>query len=565
MRRAAYPVIFLAFLACYFATSPEYAGDTTRYAEDVIAHAEGREAQYWEFGHLLWRPWGYVGYSLLGHWYAQWFGDSPAQAVIRFLIQTNFVCSATVLLLLLFLARKVAGAWVAGAVVLAASCSASFLNYSHSGTPYIPALLFSAIALWSLTTAARSAKGGRRYAVLSGVSFAISCALWFPYSFTGLGMIAAVYLWPSRDSEMEKKEGRPDKHRLALIGIFLLSLAVSSLLLFAGGAAGKGIGNGSQLSQWIVESDNGWMQSGTAMRAITGVTRSVWNLGGDTVLLKRWLFSDPYNHVRILTLGFNLGGKLAAFYLGLAAVVWVLWREHRAMLLMLIAAGLPLLLFAIVLFEPSSPERFMPAFPFVCLAFATALERARRHVISTLCIAALLAGFSVLNLTANSGGRADSRLTDTRQRVSALNSQVRPGALVMVATFNDDLYRLPAARPLDRSLASSQFHVADVVALAERRTPCWRSTFAERAEAQWAQNREVWLSERVFARRPEAHWLWVEGDDRRVRWDQLPAAFGQLQTDLKVEAGGDDFRRVAQSQANRDLLAKWAAEGESAR
>jgi hypothetical protein len=57
--------------------------------------------------------------------------------VDRFLIQTNFVCSAITLLVMLFLLREVAGAWLGVAVVIAMSCAVSFLNYSHSGAPYI--------------------------------------------------------------------------------------------------------------------------------------------------------------------------------------------------------------------------------------------------------------------------------------------------------------------------------------------------------------------------------------------------------------------------------------------
>lgn len=373
-------------------------------------------------------------------------------------------------------------------------------------------------------------------------------------------MLVALYLWPSRDSDVMNEEG---PLRRQLMESFLLSLAASALFLFAAGAAAKGIGNVSQLSQWILESDNGWSQSRTAMRAITGLPRSVWDLGGDTVLLKRWLFSDPYNPVHISTLVFSLGGKLAAFYLGLGAALWVLWKERRAMLLMLVAAGFPLLLFAITLFEPSSSERFLPVFPFAYLAFAAVLERARRHVVPSACIVILLAGTTGFNLAGNRRTSAGARLTETRERIDALNRNVKPGALVMVVTFNDDLYGLPDAHPLDNSLASSRFHVTDAVVVASRRILRWRADFAERTQEQWAQQREVWLSERLLAPRPEPRWLWVEGDDRRIRWPELPAAFDQLETDLKVQVGGDGFLRLAQSQANRDRLAKWATtEGE---
>jgi hypothetical protein len=553
MRRSAVYLFVLAFfLVSYGMTSPEYIGDTTRYAGDVIGHIQGRATQFWEFGHLLWRPWGYVGYSLLGARYAQWFGDTPAQAVARFLIQTNFICSAVTLLVMLFLLRRVAGVWVAGAVVLAMSCSISFLNYSHSGAPYVPALLFSALAFLLVTIAAVDPVSGRSYALLAGVSFAIACALWFPYAFTGLGMVAALYFWPSRDwAGMSEKS----KFRLQLVGSFLLALAASTLVLFAAGAAAKGIGNVSQLRQWILESDDEWSQSKTAMRAVTGIPRSVWDLGGDTILLKRWLFSDPYNPVRISTVVFSLGGKLLAFYLGVGATLWVLWKDRRAMLFILVAAGLPLLLFAVTLFEPSSPERFLPVFPFAYVAFALILDKARHYFVPSALIMILLAGTTVVNLAGNISAGAPT--TETTERIHALNSNVQPGAVVTVVTMADDLYARPNAHPLEKSVASSHFRVMDATVVASRAVLRWRAAFAERTLEQWAQNREMWFSERLLALKPEARWLWVEGDDPRIHWPELPSAFGQLETDRKIEAGGDGFLRVAQTQANRVLLAKW--------
>jgi hypothetical protein len=229
------------------------------------------------------------------------------------------------------------------------------------------------------------------------------------------------------------------------------------------------------------------------------------------------------------------------------------------MLYILTAAGLPLLLFAVTLFEPSSPERFLPVFPFAYLAFALILDRAGRYVVPSACVVILLAGTTVVNLAGNGRISAGTRWTETKERIRRLNSSVKPGAVVTVMTMADDLYALPNANPLDKSLISSSFRVTDAVVIASRTILRWRAAFAERAQEQWAQNREMWISERLLASRPEARWLWVEGDDPRIRWRELPAAFGQLETDLRVEAGGDGFLRVAQSAANRDQLAKWAA------
>jgi hypothetical protein len=475
--------------------------------------------------------------------------------VARFFIHTNLVSSAAVLLLLAFLFRRVAGVWVACAVAFALSCSTSFLNYSHSGTPYISALLFSSAALLLLIRSSERPTHRRRNALLAGVSFAIACALWFPFAFTGLGLVAAIYFWLSNDPSWVHDEGRA---RRRMITSFLTSLIASALVLFAGGAVANGVDKVTELARWIVKSDNAWSQSGTAMRAVTGISRGVWDFGGETVLLKRWLFHDPYNPVRITSVIATLGTKLAIFYLGVAAALYVLWKERRETLFILSAAILPLVLFAIGLFEPSSPERFLPVFAFAYLAFAIVVSNARRHRVPFAIVAILLLSTTLVNLTLNSAFAGGDHSADARRRIEALRNRVQPGALVTVLTLNDDVYRLRLTRPLDRSLTSARFRVVDAVVVANRNTPRWRGIFAEEALGWWARHREVWISERLLAQRPDAHWLWVEGDDRRVRWAELPAAFSQLETDMHMMRGMDGFLRVAQTAANRERLTNWA-------
>lgn len=547
-------IVLVSFLACYGVTLPSYIGDTTRYAADIVSQAQGHATQFWEFNHLLWRPWGWVGYSLFGNWFARSLGDAPEQAAARFLILTSFICSAAALAILFLLLRKVVRPWVAAGIALAMSGSTSFLNFSHSGSSYIPALLFSVLALYWATTAAEHPREGQRQAFLAGISFALACALWFPYSLTGLGMVAVLYWWPSRDSVVWSEQ-RP--LRRALIGKFILSLGVLAVLLYMGGAAAKGVRNVSQLSQWILESDNGNSVSRTAMRAVTGLARSVWGFGWETMYLKRWLFADPYNQAPLATFLFSLGGKLASFYAAIAAVLWVLWKERRWMLLIFLSASVPLVVFAVALFEPSSPERFLPIFPFAYAAFAVVLSQVRRSGIPSACIVVLLAGTTVFNLQEEWRDTAEVRLAETRQRVRALERSVQPGALVLVTTIDDDLYDLPSTHPLDHSLSSPRFQVKGAVPTSSRAIVRWRSDVAQRAERQWELGGEVWLSERLLAERPRDRWRWVEGDDRRIRWRDLPASFRQLETDVQVPLGGDGFVRLAQSPANRDRLAQW--------
>ncbi len=252
---AAAGATLLWFLACYFSTAPDYIADTLRFVVDAIEHAKGKQGQFWEFGHILWRRWAYVGYSLLGAWYAQWFGDSPVQAVARFLIQTNFICSAVALQLMLLILRGFVSAWIALASVFAMTCAYPFLNFCHSGAPYIPALSCAMLTLYLVIRATENPEKGGQFAFMASISFTLACGLWFTYAFSGLGMVAALWLMNTNNSGESSASlvGRRD-----LVLLFLGSLTFAAFLLFAAGAAAHGIRNGSRLFQWIKESDNGW-------------------------------------------------------------------------------------------------------------------------------------------------------------------------------------------------------------------------------------------------------------------------------------------------------------------
>ena len=57
---------------------------------------------------------------------------------------------------------------------------------------------------------------------------------------------------------------------------------------------------------------------------------------------------------------------------------------------MLLGAGLPQLVSAVVLLEVSAAERFLPVFPFAFVAVAVVLETARRQVAASACLMLLL-------------------------------------------------------------------------------------------------------------------------------------------------------------------------------
>jgi hypothetical protein len=69
----------------------------------------------------------------------------------------------------------------------------------------------------------------------------------------------------------------------------------------------------------------------------------------------------------------------------------------------------------------------------------------------------------------------------------------------------------------------------------------------------WAAGGEVWVSDRLVAARPKAEWNWVEYDDRRVRWADLPAFFTRFERNSH-SGGTDGFFRLADTPRNREDL-----------
>jgi hypothetical protein len=288
----------------------------------------------------------------------------------------------------------------------------------------------------------------------------------------------------------------------------------------------------------------------------------MYELGRDTVLLKRWFFRDPYNPVEASDLARSLWLKLALFYAGGLALVWILAKEPagRWALVVLSGAAIPLLFFAIFMFEPGSAERYLPAFPFLFLSMAVALASGRTRRWSVLVLTALLVSSVLFNLHAFAAGN-DVRLNAVRDRKRLLEASMSAPGLVCVLTLRDDLYSLPITRPLDHSLASRKYSTIDIIETGSTRVLSWRSEFAESVLNRWARSHEVWFSELALADRPGSSSDWVEGDDKRIRWAELPDFFRKLESDAQVGRGRNGFLRVVPSAANRAFLASVAREG----
>src|SRR5208283_4102270 len=96
---------------------------------------------FWDFGHILWRPFGWVCF-LITKPVTQWFvPQSETAEVIVTLIGINFVAALTCGFVFYRLARRVTRAtWPAVWVTLGLFSADAFLNYAHSGSPYVVGL-----------------------------------------------------------------------------------------------------------------------------------------------------------------------------------------------------------------------------------------------------------------------------------------------------------------------------------------------------------------------------------------------------------------------------------------
>jgi len=542
-------------------TESAYLGDTARYVAEIMNHRAhlfpASQDPFWDFGHPAWRPLVNVLYDRAGSTIQGIRGGDARQALASLMIAINMISMlAAVLFLWLFLQRHTNS--VAASVAAAAFlCTNAVLDFGRSGAPYVAGLACVIIALWLAQSAAyRQPEGARAFVPVAcaGLSLGAAVVLWVPFIFS----IPAVILYAVLASKYTAWRERL-KPAVLIVTFCGLAIAVTYSVIIHQ----RQIHSFADLKSWIGSASNETAQTDRLKRAVSGIPRSFLDLGEDTLLLKRYVFHDPYTRVGPLQILFAGGTiKLILFYLYAGTLVWVLWRQpgERRILLLLAAAALSVLVFAVILFEPGGPEKYMPAYPFFFLAAACALQdddsswsngathRVVRWWMALFLVAVLCAG----NIYAKAGGRRAEAYRAFLERKHSLDAQARPDDMVAVISFWDPLYRLPPLRLLD-SQAQPDFWVYDVIEVASTRVFHWRQDFAARALAKWSQGKQVWLSTRLLADTPLAEWKWVEGDTGRVQWSDVRDFFRTLKVQSRV-GGVDGFVLLTDGTYNEERL-----------
>ena len=550
------PQIAVAILVCALIllfTEPAYLADTGRYMTEIMNHRAhllpSSQDPFWDFGHPAWRPLINLLFDGAGRTIQTVRGGDARQALAWLMIAINIVSTlVAVFFLWLFLKKhtNALAAWVASAAFL---CTNALLDFSRSGSPYVPGLACVIVALWlTQLAAARQPKGLFMAAAFAGLSLGAAVVLWFPFIFS----IPAAILYAVFESKYAAR-----RERLKLAGLIMAFCGLSIAVTYGIVIQKRQIRSFASLKSWIGSAQNEFVQTDKLKRAVSGIPRSFLNLGDDTLLLKRYAFHDPYTRVGLVQILFAAGTiKVLLFYLYAGAIVWVLRRrpdEHRILLLLAVAA-VSVLVLAVILFEPGATERYMPAYPFFFLAAAYALpagggaDRTLRWLMAVFLIAVLCAG----NIYAKAGGRQTEAYRAFLERKQSLDARARRGDMVAVISFWDPLYRVPALRLFD-SQAQPDFWVYDVIEIGSTRVFQWRQDFAARALARWSEGNQVWLSTRLLADTPLPEWKWVEGDTGRVRWSEIRDFFRSVEVHSRV-GGADGFVLLTEGPRNEESL-----------
>jgi hypothetical protein len=257
---------------------------------------------------------------------------------------------------------------------------------------------------------------------------------------------------------------------------------------------------------------------------------------------------------------------MAVFYLFLAALFFALWRDSQSgwPLVMFLAGVVPIVYFAVFILEPSSPERYLPIYPFVLLGVGWTLRNVNSKLrlselsaVQTV-ILAFLAVVTLNDLYVFAAPRIWAMNDAPWKRIAQLREHIDPKSEIVLVTNQDIIEEFFSRSIFDRVSRPFPIHLFEIIEPGSDRLLHWREGFAAEAFRVWNNGGEVWMSRRFWSGKPKPEWNWVEKDNPSQVWSDVYSFFQPLQTDLSLD-GEDGFSRLAPSEANLRYLKPFAA------
>ena len=556
-------VAAIAFVALYALTVPETTADTPVYVSQILEYYQNKPVAppvlLWEFGHLLWRP---LGYSLwrLTPVLSSWSGENPSIEITLVFLGLNFVIGIALTILLLLLCKRLGlDEPTALGITAGFMLSSTVLNYVHSGMSYNLGFLLQIAALILILRSGEHAGQRELFAVGGGVALALAIAFWFPYVLTVPSILFAA--WLTKPINVEASLDARRTH-LRMILMAAVVAAFAGVVLFGVGVWIDHLYSYDAIKQWVANSAHGIAPENRLIRLPTGITRSFLYFGDQGIVLKRFVLGDKYAPVHLAEL-FPALWKVVIVFLALAFILLALARNRRGWpaLSILLSGLVPVIAFAVLLFETAEPARYEPAYPSLIVALCALLLLPEGKKLHRRFLAVFLAVMATVNLSAF-GWILRSTTSQVSERAMLVHDHASPRGVAFLLSFHDPLSKFvqkAPLSPLNRQNALPLYHVFEP---GTARMDTWRHDAGCRILQAWSGGGEAWLSDRLTASRPKPEWEWAEQDDRRLHWADVPDFF--LRFDQDGHIGTDDgFFRVAENPKNLDHLRSICAESAS--
>lgn len=539
-------VVLIAFVLANVFTNAWLMGDTVDYVDSISAHDQGRFLQFWEFGHLLWRPFGWLAFRLSEPVTNLLFGADQRAKITFTLMAINWIGGLACVLILAALIRHVCKSeWIVNLSTIGFLFSAAFLNYSQTGSAYVPGLALVLLAMLILVRDSHKSASSKVQAVYAGFLLAAAVCLWIPFILL-LPAALTISLFIIRF----------DMRTVRSVLWTVIALSVVTAVAYLAVIAMLGITSPAALRSWVTAASHGMDRMRGVPRMIFGFANSLIDLGGDGAIYKRYLRHDPYNPVSAADLFRSSLWKLLLCYLFLASFLFVLLRSTSRWKYvgLLLVNFIPTIIFALFIFEAGDTSRYIITLPifFLVLAYSACNHRAPSwfKYFGVLVIAILI----ITNVRVMSASRLHEREQRNIARVEQLLPRLKPNSIVVVSHLQDDLANFTRDFLFNPVIRNNNLHYTAVLAINTSQVDHWRQESAQQIEKVWSKNGDVWLTKRLLSPRPRLDWNWVEGDDPRVSWTDLYNYFSRFETGQAV--GDDDgFVLLLPSEKNKELLA----------
>ena len=484
IRRHGWWLLTTALYALFMsATAALYMSDTVDYAGSIKIALGGGSRGFWEFGHLLWRPLGYVTYRVASPLVERQAGSDLQSGIVAILIGWNWLAGLVgALALNRFVSRLGAKPWCVVAITLAYVVAFGVLNYAHSGSSYVPGLACLLVAL-ALLVGREAISAGT--AIAAGIALAGAVGFWALY----ILVIPAALVFPLVWFGFERR-------RLRMAGLVMASFIVALGSVYLLAIERLGFRDLASLKSWVAESSHDIVNIRGVSRVAFGIPRSFVSMGKDGILFKRFLLKDSYNPVSLGDL-FRLSlAKLALVYAALLATLASLLRgkAERRLLVLLILGG-PLSWRSRWAGRVATSSATCRSTPLSSRPGPWRLGGDRPMGLVQATVVLLIVVMGAVNLPALSRATANRDRDRLEHRVEAVLAALGPEDRIYVVLIQDPLF-LVDRDPL--SSVTRDLKVGMLVPVGYASTPNWRGHFAKDVQRAWAAEGKVWISKRAL-------------------------------------------------------------------